>query len=237
MDPDQAVLAPARGGGRVAERPNVAPTSRQMWRRWLKQHHATASGVWLVFAKKHTGFSCPTYSEAVEEALCFGWIDSVMAPVDGDFYRQLFTPRKPRSAWAATNKARVARLIEQGLMTPAGMAAIDLAKQNGSWSTLDAAESLTVPTELRRALNANAQARKHWPGFTDSQRRQFLYWLAGAKREETRAARIVAIVERAAKKITPGQAYEASRRERTRTTTKTTKTRKARKAAKASQPP
>src|SRR5437762_2217307 len=105
----------------MAERPNVAPTSRKTWRKWLAQHHASSFGVWLVFAKKHTGLSCPTYGEAVEEALCFGWIDSMMAPVDGDFYRQLFTPRKPRSAWAATNKARVARLIEQGLMAPAGL--------------------------------------------------------------------------------------------------------------------
>ena len=216
-----------------AERPTVAPRSRQAWRKWLEQHHGSSSGVWLQFAKKHTGLPCPTSSEAVEEALCFGWVDAVMAPVDGDFYRQLFTPRKPRSAWAATNKARVARLTEQGLMTPAGMAAVEVAKQNGSWSTLDAAESLTVPKELRRALNGNAQARTHWAGFTESQRKQFLYWLATAKREDTRAARIAVIVDRAAKKIPPNQASEASRRERAGTTTKTTK---ARKAARASQP-
>ena len=178
-----------------------------------------------MFAKKHTGLPCPTYNDAVEEALCFGWIDSLMAPVDGDFYRQLFTPRKPKSAWAATNKARVARLVEQGLMTPAGAAAIDLAKQNGSWSTLDAVEALTVPKELQRALNANAQAKKHWPAFTESQRKQFLYRLCSAKREETRAARIAAIVDSAARNITPGQAYEARRAE-----TKATKPRRTRRA-------
>jgi len=108
----------------------------------------------------------------------------------------MFTPRKPRSAWAKSNKIRVARLIEQGLITPAGQAVIDAAKANGSWSTYDAAESLRIPAGLRAALNANARAKKHWPLFTESRRKVLLFWLASAKREETRAKRIAEIVRR-----------------------------------------
>jgi len=141
----------------------------------------------------------------------------MMRPVDDIFYQQLFTPRKPKSAWAQSNKARVARLIDEGLMTPAGMAAIEAAKACGSWDALTAVESLTIPPELRTAINADARAKKHWPAFTDSQRKQFLYYLAGAKRTETREKRIREIVACAARKITPGKAYEA-RRQRARTT-------------------
>jgi uncharacterized protein YdeI (YjbR/CyaY-like superfamily) len=137
-----------------------------------------------------------------------------MRPVDDTFYVQLFTPRKPKSAWAQSNKTRVARLIDEGRMMPAGMAAIDAAKAGGSWDALTAVESLAIPPELRKAINADPRAKKHWPAFTDSQRKQFLYYLAGAKRTETRQKRIREIVSFAARKITPGQAYETRRRQR-----------------------
>jgi uncharacterized protein YdeI (YjbR/CyaY-like superfamily) len=180
----------------------------------LRKHHAASSGVWLRFAKKASGLPTVSYNDAVEEALCFGWIDGLMRPVDGTFYMQSFTPRKPRSMWAQSNKTRVARLIDQGLMKPAGLAAIEAAKACGSWDALTAVESLTVPPELRKAINANARARKHWPAFTESQRKQFLYYLASAKRAETRTKRINEIVSFAARKVTPGQAYDARRRQR-----------------------
>ena len=141
-----------------------------------------------------------------------------MRPVDDTFYMQLFTPRKPKSAWAQSNKTRVARLIDEGLMTPAGLAAVEAAKACGSWDALTAAESLAIPPELRKAINADARAKKHWPAFTESQRKQFLYYLASAKRTETREKRIREIVSFAARKITPGQAYEARRRQRADTT-------------------
>jgi uncharacterized protein YdeI (YjbR/CyaY-like superfamily) len=102
----------------------------------LQKNHGTASGVWLVFAKRHTGIPSLTYDDAVEEALCFGWIDSLRRPIDERFFQQLFTPRKPKSVWSGLNKHRVAHLIEEGLMTPAGMAAIDLANQTGTWGAL-----------------------------------------------------------------------------------------------------
>ena len=129
-----------------------------------------------------------------------------MRPVDDTFYMQLFTPRKPKSMWAQSNKTRVARLIDQGLMTPAGLAAIEAAKACGSWNALTAAESLKMPPELRRAINASPLAKKNWPEFTESQRKQFLYYLATAKRAETREKRIREIVSHVSRKIRPGQA-------------------------------
>ena len=178
--------------------PDVRARSRTTWRAWLSKHHQKSRGVWLVFAKKASGLSTVSYGDAVEEALCFGWIDGQMRPIDGTYYKQLFTPRKPKSAWANSNKQRVERLMQEGLMTPAGLAAIVTAKANGSWTTYDAAQSLKVPAALRDALTANARAQKQWPLFTDSQRRQFLFWLASAKRDETRAKRIAHIVQSAA---------------------------------------
>ena len=134
-----------------------------------------------------------------------------MRPVDATYYMQLFTPRKPKSAWAQSNKTRVTRLIDQGLMTPAGLAAIEAAKACGSWDALTAVESMTVPAELRTALDANARAKQHWSAYTDSQRKQFLYYLAAAKRAETREKRIREIVSFAARKVTPAHAYEQRR--------------------------
>jgi uncharacterized protein YdeI (YjbR/CyaY-like superfamily) len=170
------------------------------------------------FAKKASGLSTVSYSDAVEEALCFGWIDGLMRPVDDAFYMQMFTPRKPKSAWARSNKTRVARLIAEGLMTPAGIAAVEAAKACGSWDALNAVESLAVPPELRKALDADGRARKHWPAYTEGQRKQFLYRLNAAKRAETREKRIREIVSLAARQITPGHAYEARRRKRGETT-------------------
>ena len=194
--------------------PETKARTRAAWRAWLSKHSSKSPGVWLVFPKKATGLPTVSYSEAVEEALCFGWIDGLMNPIDDTCYRQMFTPRKPRSSWAQSNKLRVARLIEQGLMTPAGLAAIELAKTNGSWDRFTAADSLVVPPELKKAIHANARAKKHWPEFTESQRKTFLFFLASAKREETRAKRIAQIVTMLAKKISPAMASEAQRKKR-----------------------
>src|SRR5215510_9334745 len=139
------------------------PRSRAAWRAWLKKHHAKSPGVWLIYAKKHTGIPSLSYNDAVEEALCFGWIDSLLHPIDDSLYRQVFTPRKPKSAWSALNRKRAARLIEAGLMTAAGMTLITLAKKTGQWSVHKPSESLTIPAELKKALDANAAAKKNWP--------------------------------------------------------------------------
>ena len=165
-----------------------------------------------MFAKKQTGLPTVSYNEAVEEALCFGWIDSLMNPIDDRFYMQLFTPRKARSAWSQSNKERVERLRAGGLMTAAGEAAVALARQTGAWNTLSAVEAGVIPPELRKALMGNANAKKHWRAFTASQRKQFLYWLRDAKREQTRMARMAEIVELVAQGITPAKAHEQKKK-------------------------
>jgi uncharacterized protein YdeI (YjbR/CyaY-like superfamily) len=174
--------------------PQLQPKSRKAWRTWLQKHHATSSGVWLVYAKKHTGIPSLTYSDAVEEALCFGWIDSLIHPIDDEFFKQVFTPRKPRSAWSAVNRKRVERLIKAGLMTGAGLAMVTLAKKTGRWTAHAASESLTIPRELRDAFDSNPAAKKNWPTYTESQRKMFLYMVNGAKRPETRAKRVARII-------------------------------------------
>jgi uncharacterized protein YdeI (YjbR/CyaY-like superfamily) len=164
--------------------------------------------VWLVFAKKHTGLPTVSYNDAVEEALCFGWIDSIIHPVDDRFYKQLFTPRKSKSAWSQSNKDRVERLRAAGLMTAAGEAAVAGAKERGSWDVLSGVEALEIPPELQKALNANTTSKKNWQAFTPSQQKQFLYWLRDAKRETTRVERISTIVELVSRGITAARAYE-----------------------------
>lgn len=177
------------------------PTTRAAWRAWLVEHHASSPGVWLVIHKRNSPQPGMTYEEAVEEALCFGWIDSKTVTLDATRFRQVFTPRKPRSAWAKSNKERVARLIEQGLMTPAGLAAIELAKANGAWTAADANDELAVPDDLASALAAHPAAERHWHSFSASVRKGILYWIASAKRFETRARRIARTVELAEQNI------------------------------------
>ena len=126
----------------------IAPLTRAAWRAWLAEHHADSPGVWLIIHKKNSPQTGVTYGEAVEEALCFGWIDSKTITLDETRFRQIFTPRKPRGTWAKSNKARVTRLIEQGLMTPAGLAAIELAVANGTWTASDASAEQSVPADL-----------------------------------------------------------------------------------------
>jgi uncharacterized protein YdeI (YjbR/CyaY-like superfamily) len=142
-----------------------------------------------------------TYIEAVEEALCFGWIDSKTITLDATRFRQIFTPRKPRGTWAKSNKERAARLIEQGLMTPAGLAAIELAVANGTWTASDASDEQSEPDDFASALAAHPAAERHWRGFSASVRKGILYWIASAKRAETRARRIARTVELAEENI------------------------------------
>ena len=141
----------------------------------------------------------PSYEEAVEEALCFGWIDSTAKRLDEARTLQLFAPRKPRSTWSASNKERVARLEREGLLAPAGNAAIEVAKENGSWSALDAVERLEEPLDLAGALDTDAAARENWNGFSRSSRKAILWWVVSAKRPETRTKRVDQTVRMAAK--------------------------------------
>jgi uncharacterized protein YdeI (YjbR/CyaY-like superfamily) len=178
---------------------------RQEWRAWLEQNHATASGVWLIYYKKETGKPQVAHDEAVEEALCFGWIDSVANKVDTDSRLQMFSPRNPKSPWSGLNKRRIEKLIEQGLMTAAGLAKIEAAKQDGSWYSYDAIETLTVPEDLALALSANADADKYFAAFSPSSKKMILWWIASAKRPETRQKRIEETVRLAAQNIKANQ--------------------------------
>jgi uncharacterized protein YdeI (YjbR/CyaY-like superfamily) len=185
----------------MVELKRVQPKSRKAWRVWLEKHHATSSGIWLVFAKKHTKLPSLSYEDAVEEALCFGWIDSLVKSIDDRFHQQMFTPRKARSIWSAPNRARAARLIKLGLMSAAGLAAVALAKKAGTWTAHAHVEALTVPPELKAALDANAEAKRHWPTYSESARKSFLYGLNNAKRPETRERRIRDIVDLVARRV------------------------------------
>jgi uncharacterized protein YdeI (YjbR/CyaY-like superfamily) len=183
------------------------PPERATWRRWLLDKHATSPGVWLIFFKKDSGKPRVSYDEAVEEALCFGWIDSLPNKIDEQSYKQLYSPRKSKSNWSKPNKERVERLIAAGLMQPAGMDKIELAKQNGTWDALNEVEQLIVPSDMGQALAENPVARTNWEAFSRSTRRGILEWILNAKREETRAKRLEETVRLAAQNIKANQ-YE-----------------------------
>jgi uncharacterized protein YdeI (YjbR/CyaY-like superfamily) len=185
----------------MGELPRVRPKSRKAWRNWLEKNYASSNGVWLVYAKKHAGLPSLTYNDAVEEALCFGWIDSKINPIDDSFYMQVFTPRKRGSAWSALNKARVERLLSAGLMTPVGLAVVDAAKNSGTWDAWKHVEQLNIPPDLEKAIKANAEARRTWASYTPSRRKGVLYRLAGAKRPETRARHLRDIIENMARNL------------------------------------
>ena len=175
---------------KLADLPLLEPADRAQWRGWLEQNHTTSQGVWLAIGKKGNPVTALSYEEAVREALAFGWIDSVVNRLDEHRFKQLFTPRRPSSVWALSNKRRVEELVEQGLMRPAGMAVIEAAKADGSWYSLDDVESLTVPDDLAEALAADPRASRNFGAFAPSARKMILYWIAEAKRPETRVDRI-----------------------------------------------
>jgi uncharacterized protein YdeI (YjbR/CyaY-like superfamily) len=180
----------------MPDHPRVQPTSRAAWRAWLQKHHATSAGVWLVYAKKQSGIPSLTYNDAVEEALCFGWIDNKLLPIDDDLFMQAFTPRKPKSRWSALNKTRVKRVIAAGLMTQAGLDAIAVAKKTGTWTALDHVEALTVPPDFAKALKTTPGAQAAFDALTPGKKKQFLYYLNDAKKPETRTNRIAELVQR-----------------------------------------
>ncbi|MBN2112885.1 MAG: YdeI/OmpD-associated family protein [Acidimicrobiia bacterium] len=185
------------------EAPRLAPGSRAEWRRWLEENHGSSAGVWLLIAKKGSGAAGLSYEDALEEALCFGWIDSRVRRLDERHFHQWYCPRHPGSIWSAPNKARLARLIEAGLMAPPGLAKIEAARADGSWEILDKVEALEVPDDLAAALAANPTAASGFAAMAPSERKQYLYWVLSAKRPDTRAKRIAALLEAAVGGPTP----------------------------------
>jgi len=183
----------------------ISPKNRQEWREWLQENHDKKQSVWLIYYKKKSNFPTVTYSEAVDEALCFGWIDSKAKPLDEEKFMQFFSRRKAKSVWSRINKEKIERLIHEGLMTTAGYHIIEIAKQNGSWTILDEAEALTIPGDLEEAFQNRPNAKNYFSSLSRSDKRNILQWLVLAKKQETRQKRISEIAELAEQNQKPKQ--------------------------------
>jgi uncharacterized protein YdeI (YjbR/CyaY-like superfamily) len=171
------------------------PQNRLEWREWLQEHHDKKSSIWLIYHKKKANTLRITWSEAVDEALCFGWIDSKSKPIDNDRYMQFFSRRKPNSVWSKINKAKVQRLTEEGLMTRAGLDVVAHAKRNGSWTALDEIEELIIPEDLQEEFRKRPVALSYFLSLSRSDKRNILQWVVLAKKAETRSNRITRIVD------------------------------------------
>lgn len=166
------------------------PKERRDWREWLSKNHASSQGIWVIVSKKKSDKKGISLEDVVEEALCFGWIDSKLNVVDEKSFKLLLTPRKPGSIWSKANKQRVEKLIGQGLMTGEGLGKIEAAKRGGSWNRLDAVEELRVPEDFGNALAANGNAKENFESFTLSAKKQLLWWIESARTHKTRLKRI-----------------------------------------------
>ncbi|WP_316746380.1 YdeI/OmpD-associated family protein [Pedobacter gandavensis] len=181
------------------------PANQEEWRNWLTENHISSQSVWLVQYKQKSSRPSITWSDAVNEALCFGWIDSTRKTVDAESFVQFFCKRKPTSNWSKVNKAKVEQLIAAGLMAEAGLKSIEVAKKNGSWSLMDEVEELMIPTDLEAAFQLQPGSADYFDGLSKSVKKMILQWVVLAKRPETRQKRITEIVELAAQKLKPKQ--------------------------------
>ncbi len=185
---------------------SVHLSGRDEWRRWLEMHHATQTEIWLVIKKKGAALEAVTYEEAVEEALCFGWIDGKMHSVNDQYYILRFSPRKPRSVWSRVNRDRAEKMMRQGKMAAAGLAKVKEAQQNGRWAAAyTSKEKPATPPDLLAALTQDPQAQKNFDGFPPSAQTMYAAWIEQAKKPETRQRRIKEVVRRARAKIKPGK--------------------------------
>ena len=174
--------------------PQVAIGTRKQWRAWLKKNHDVYQAIWLVSYKTATGKPRLDYGDLVDEALCFGWIDSTVRVLDDERSMNYVSRRKRGSIWSRSNKQRVERLIATGLMTPAGQALIDAAKADGSWDVYDVVEDLVVPPDLAAALKKDKVAAKNFAAFAPTAKKPILWWVYQAKKPETRAQRVAEVV-------------------------------------------
>ena len=173
--------------------------TRLEWRKWLDEHHAEEKSVWLIIFKKNSGVSSVSYKEAVEEALCYGWIDSKPNKRDEHSYYQFFSPRNPKSNWSKVNKDLVEKLINEGRMAKPGLQVIELAHQTGTWDALNEVEAMIVPTDLQKAFNRHKGSEANWHQFPHSVKRGILEWILNARRPETRQKRIEETAMKAAR--------------------------------------
>ncbi|WP_323758084.1 YdeI/OmpD-associated family protein [Roseivirga sp.] len=187
------------------ETETYCPNSRADWRKWLEKNHQSEQSVWLIHFKSSTKVASLTWSEAVDEALCFGWIDSTRRTIDEERYMQYFSRRKPNSMWSRVNKEKVDQLIQNNQMTQAGLASIETAKQNGSWTFLDEIEALVIPEDLAAALTNYKGATDFFDGLSKSAKKILLHWVISAKRPETRQKRVSEIAANASENLKPKQ--------------------------------
>jgi uncharacterized protein YdeI (YjbR/CyaY-like superfamily) len=164
------------------------------WREWLHENHHSSKGVYLIFYKVSSSMESMRWEDAVQVAICYGWIDSTVRKLDDDRRKQVFTPRKDKSVWSKLNKTYIEKLLQDGLMHESGLLKIEIAKKNGSWEALDAVEDLLMPPDLLAAFQHNQTAFDNYHNFSPSYRKSYLYWLNQAKRAETRAIRITEII-------------------------------------------
>ena len=179
------------------------PKSRADWRKWLKENHQSRQSVWLIYYRSSTNVPSLTWGEAVDEALCFGWIDSTKKTIDEERYMQYFSRRKPSSTWSKINKDKVAKLIQNDRMAAAGLESIAAAKENGTWTLMDDVEKLIIPEDLLQALTKNENALAFFQNQAKSIKKQMLHWVVIAKRAETREKRIAEIARSAAEGVRP----------------------------------
>jgi len=181
------------------------PHDKKDWRNWLELNHKKKEAVWLIFYKKKTPKYNLSWSESVDEALCFGWIDSVKKTIDSETYKQYFSKRKAKSNWSKINKDKVKTLIEQGLMEKEGYKSIEIAKENGSWTILDEVETLVIPDDLKEEFANFQGSMEFFDSLSKSVKKILLHWVVSAKRKETRQKRILEIAENASQNLKPKQ--------------------------------
>ena len=181
------------------------PYDKKDWRNWLELNHHKKEAVWLIFYKKKSPKYNLSWSESVDEALCFGWIDSVKKTIDSETYKQYFSKRKAKSNWSKINKDKVKTLIEQGLMKEEGYKSIEIAKENGSWTILDEVEALVIPDDLKEGFTNFEGSMEFFDSLSKSVKKILLHWVVSAKRKETRQKRVLEIAQNASQNLKPKQ--------------------------------
>ncbi len=184
---------------------DYCPYDKKDWRKWLELNRNKKDAVWLIFYKKKSPNYNLSWSESVDQALCFGWIDSTKRTIDGEKYKQYFSKRKAKSNWSKINKDKVKTLIDQGLMEEEGYKSIEIAKENGSWTILDEVEALIIPDDLKEEFANHKGSIEYFDSLSKSVKKILLYWVVSAKRKETRQKRILEIVENASNNLIPKQ--------------------------------
>ena len=179
------------------------PYDKKEWRKWLELNHNKKDAVWLIFYKKKSSNHNLSWSESVDEALCFGWIDSTKRSIDSEKYKQYFSRRKAKSNWSKINKGKVKTLIDQGFMEEEGYKSIEIAKENGSWTILNGVEALIIPEDLKEEFENYKDSIEYFNSLSKSVKKVLLYWVVSAKRKETRQKRILEIVENASNNLKP----------------------------------